>query len=66
MRGDFGFSIGAHAFDAVGVPEDVFDLDGALVDLHLDAIDLGPQLGDVLPVDVHLQPAWGRAYLCSF
>ena len=64
LRGDLNFPVVAHALDAASISEDVLDLNGALMDLHLDAIDLAPQLRDILPIDIHLDPSSDEPYRC--
>ena len=64
LRSDLNFPVIAHALDAASISEDILDLDGALMDLHLDAIDLAPQLRDILPIDIHLDPSSDEPYRC--
>ena len=64
LRGDLNFPVIAHPLDAASISEDILDLNGALMDLHLDAIDLAPQLGDILPIDIHLDPSSDEPYRC--
>ena len=64
LRSNLNFPVIAHPLDTAGISEDILDLDGALMDLHLDAIDLAPQLRDILPIDIHLDPSSDEPYRC--
>ena len=54
----------ARSFHSRCIPQNIFDLYRAFMDLHLDGIYLCPQFSDILSIDVHLKPSLLSLYLC--
>lgn len=63
--GDFVFPVFAHPPNTGVVPDEVVNVDGALVDLHFEAVGLVPEFGYALAIDVYLESACDAVrYLC--